>query len=79
MIPRIVIRTSRSGWVVEENDRIDDLKVFRSDEPERFIKYIAENVAGIKLDRVVEFRNTEMERERKRLDSMTVTKTEAPQ
>lgn len=67
MIPRIVIRSSHSGWVVEENSRIDNLIVFRSDEPERFVRYIAEKVAGIKIDRIVEARLAEVEAEKTRL------------
>ena len=61
MTSKTVIRTSQQGWVVYNAANPDNFYVFRSDEPERFVKFITEKVAGIKIDQLIEKRNAEIE------------------
>lgn len=67
MRAKTTIRTSESGWVVYFNNDVNNFKVFRSDEPERFIRFITEEVAETNIDRVLVHRNAEIEKARKLL------------
>lgn len=61
---KVTIRKSESGWVVVVNNDIANFRVFRSDEPERFVKFITETVAGIKVDALIAKRQEEIEKAR---------------
>lgn len=73
---KTTIRTSESGWVVYFGDDVNNFKLFRSDEPERFIKFITENIAGIKIDALIAYRQAEMQAASRRLDEQQVKKPE---
>ncbi len=60
MIAKTLIRSSQSGWAVIVNNDVNNFIVFRSDEPERFVKFIAEKVAGIKIDQLLAMRRDEI-------------------
>lgn len=57
---KVTIRVSQSGWVIYFDNDVTNFQVFRSDEPERFVRFVAEKVAGIKIDQVVESRKAEI-------------------
>lgn len=57
---KATIRTSQSGWVVYFGNDVENFVVFRSDEPERFLRFIAEKIANIKIDQVVKARLEEI-------------------
>ena len=57
---KVTIRVNQSGFVVYFNNDVDNFRVFRGDEPERFVKFITEHVAGIKLDQVIAAREAEI-------------------
>lgn len=61
MKKKVTIRVSQSGWVVYFGTDVENFVVFRSDEPERFVKFISENVAGIKVDQLVRARQEEIQ------------------
>lgn len=56
---RVVIRASQHGWVVGI-DGDPDFFPFKSNEPEKLVKFLAERVIGIKLDTVIDLRNAEI-------------------
>lgn len=56
---KYIIRANESGWVVYPAGNPDNFRLFRSDEPARFVKFIAEKIGGIKVDQIVESRLTE--------------------
>ena len=64
---KTTIRASQSGWVVYHGNDVDNFVPFAANEPERFIDYIAEHVAGISLDQLVEYRQRQMSRTHARL------------
>lgn len=60
MKAKTTIRTSQSGWVVYFNNDVNNFKVFRSDEPERFIRFLTEEVAQVSIDQVLAQRQREI-------------------
>lgn len=64
---RAVIRASQHGWVVGI-DGDPDFYPFKSNEPERLVKFLAERVIGIKLDTVIDLRNAEMKAARQKME-----------
>lgn len=62
MKTKTTIRSSQSGWVVYFNNDVNSFVPFRSDEPQRLLKFLCENVAGIKIDEVVTSRLAEKEK-----------------
>ena len=60
MKAKTTIRSSQSGWVVYFDNDATNFTVFRSDEPERFIKFICEHVASIKVDQLFSARLDEI-------------------
>lgn len=64
---RTVIRGSQHGWLVAI-DGNSDFFPFKSNEPEKLVKFFAEKIVGIKLDTVIALRNAEMEAARKQLE-----------
>lgn len=70
---RAVIRKSQHGWVVSiDND--PEFIPFKSNEPERFVKFVAEKIAGVTIDHVFEYRQAEKEAARVHLDRQTRAK-----
>jgi hypothetical protein len=63
------IRSSQSGWVVYFDNDVNNFKVFRSDEPERFVKFLTENVANIKVDQLLTKRQAEMDQAAAQFDA----------
>lgn len=66
---KTTIRTSQAGWVVYFGNDVENFVVFRSDEPERFVKFICERVGGIKVDQLLATRKAEIEQAAKQFDS----------
>jgi hypothetical protein len=70
MKERTTIRANQSGWVVYFGNDVANFKVFTSLEPERFIEFICENVANIKVDQLIQRRREEIERASKQFDKV---------
>ena len=66
---KVTIRVNQSGFVVYFGSDVENFMLFRSDEPERFVKFIAEKVAGIKVDQVVAMRQAEIAEAARKMDS----------
>ncbi len=65
---KTVIWANQTGWVVYPSDNIENFHVFLSTEPERFVKFIAEKVARIKVDQLVAGRLAEIEAAKRKLE-----------
>lgn len=66
---KITIRVNQSGFVVYFGADVDNFVLFRSDEPERFVKFVAEKVAGIKIDQLVAMRQAEIAEAARKMDA----------
>lgn len=64
-----VIRVSQTGWLVYNAANPDNFHVFRSDEPERFVKFVAEKIGHVKVDQIVSARLAEIDAARKRMEA----------
>lgn len=65
---RTLIKQSQQGWIVYLDNNPDDFYLFKSNEPERLVKFICERVAGIKMDQMVEARQQEIKNESSKID-----------
>lgn len=66
---KATIRQSQGGWVVYFGNDVDNFVPFRSDEPVRFVKFVAEKIAGIKIDELLKAREIEMTENARKLDA----------
>lgn len=57
---RTTIRSSQGGYIVYFDNNPEDFYVFKSNEPERLVKFLCEKAIGIKLDRMLEYRQEEI-------------------
>lgn len=64
-----VIRKSQAGWVIYDATNPDNFVPFLCNEPERFVKHLAEKIAGIKVDALVRLRQEEIDRARKQIEA----------
>ena len=67
---RAIIRASQHGWVVSIDGDADFIP-FKSNEPERLVKFLAERVVGIKLDTVIDLRSAEMAKARQQMEKVS--------
>lgn len=59
---RVTIRVGQAGWAVHFDGDVDNFYPFKSDEPERLVKFILEKGLGIKLDSIVAARQEQLAR-----------------
>lgn len=57
---RASIKYGQQGWIVYPENNSEDFYLFKSNEPERLVKFLCERIAGIKIDDVIKMRKDEI-------------------
>lgn len=64
---RALIKYSQQGWIVYPDHNPEEFYLFKSNEPEKLVKFLCERIAGIKIDQIIQARNEEMATESRKL------------
>lgn len=67
---RATIKYSQQGWIVYPDNNPEDFYLFKSNEPEKLVKFLCERIAGIKIDSIVEARKQEIIAQSKKIDEV---------